>query len=201
MADDNLSATTSVTFGSRIKAIKSRDDLPTRWHDSPIEEFIGAHNWEKPIERTSATTPSLLLVSCIEFRFQPDIPPYFAYVIRSAGGRLSHMAGSEFALSYILAKGVRHVAIVGHNDCGMTKVYQFKPQLVQALVDQGWEPERAQRFIDDNADNFAISDEIDSLEKEYLRLKESFKNIEIAPLFVSLSTKRLHLPLWLNKYC
>lgn len=201
MADDNLSATTSITFGSRIKAIKSREDLPKKWHDSPIEELIGAHNWEKPIERKSATTPSLLLVSCIEFRFQPEIPSYFAYVIRSAGGRLSHMAGSEFALSYILAKGVRHVAMVGHNDCGMTKVYQFKPQLVQALVDQGWEPERAQRFIDDNADKFAISDEIDSLEQEYLRLKESFNNIEIAPLFVSLSSKRLHLPLWFSKYC
>ncbi len=201
MVDDNLSATTSVTFGTRIKAIKSQDDLPKKWHGSPIEEFVGAHNWETPISRKSATNPSLLIVSCIEFRFQPEIPPYFAYVIRSGGGRISNIAGSEFAISYILAKGVRHFALVGHNDCGMTKVYQFRPKLVEALVEQGWEETKAQRFIDDNADNFAIGDEIDALEQEYLRLKESFKNIEIAPLFVSLSSKRLHLPLWFAKYC
>lgn len=201
MPEDHLSATTSVTFGSRIRAIKSRDDLPTQWQSSPIEEFIGAHNFETPIARKSATNPSLLIVSCIEFRFTPDIPPYFAYVIRSAGGRLSHMAGSEFAISYVLAKGVRHIAMVGHNDCGMTKVYEFKPKLVEALIEQGWEPEKAQRFIDDNADTFAIKDEVDSLEQEYVRLKDSFKNTVIAPLFVSLSSKRLHIPVWFNKYC
>lgn len=198
MTENNLSATTSAHFGNRLSQITSLSDLSPRWLGTPIEEFIGAHNFDKPIQ--SGKEPQLLIVSCIEFRFSPNIPHNFAYVIRSAGGRLSHESGSEFALSYIFAKGVRHIVLIGHNDCGMTKVPQFKPQLVSALVDQGWEPSEAQEFIDKNADRFVMDDEIDSLKREYLSLKGSFKNVEIAPLFVSLASSRLHIPNWFAPY-
>lgn len=194
MQEDNLSATQSINFGTRLRQIKDPSMLPTAWRDSPIEEFIGAHNFGKAIE--SGSEPRLLIVSCIEFRFRPEIPNNFAYVIRSAGGRMSNLPASEFALAYILAKGVRHVALVGHNDCGMTRVNQFRPNLAEALVEQGWDRKHAEDFIRHNAERFAIEDEIDSLETEYLRLKELFKNIEIAPLFVSLASTRLHIPKW-----
>ncbi|MBZ0188906.1 MAG: hypothetical protein K8F91_21865, partial [Candidatus Obscuribacterales bacterium] len=98
--------------------------------------------------------------------------------------------------SYILAKGVRHIALVGHNDCGMTKVEEFKPKLIEALIEQGWEPEKASACIEENAERFAMSDEIDSLRKEFLRLKKSFNKVQIVPLFASLASTRLHLPSW-----
>ncbi|MGD9682221.1 MAG: hypothetical protein AB7W16_13630 [Candidatus Obscuribacterales bacterium] len=194
MSDHNPSATQSVKFSDRLDPVESREDLPPHWLDSPIEEFIGAHNFGKEIE--GASQPRLLIVSCIEFRFRPQIPNNFAYVIRSAGGRMSNLAGSEFALSYIFAKGVKHIAIVGHNDCGMTKVDQFKPALIEALIDQGWEKEKAGAFIEENAGRFAMDDEIESLRREFLRLRSLFNNVVIAPLFVSLASNRLHIPSW-----
>lgn len=65
---------------------------------------------------------------------------------------------------------------------------------------QGWEKELAHDFIEENAERYAMKDEIDSLEFEFIRLRSLFKKVEIAPLFVSLSTTRLHLPTWYNQY-
>lgn len=58
----------------------------------------------------------------------------------------------------------------------------------------------AHDFIEENAERYAMNDEIESLEFEFIRLCSLFKNIEIAPLFVSLSTTRLHLPVWFDQY-
>ena len=60
-SDDHLSATRSFKFNTRLKPLFAREDLPERWLDSPIEEFIAAHNFEKPVEE--GTTPKLLVVS------------------------------------------------------------------------------------------------------------------------------------------
>lgn len=196
--EHHLSVTQSHKFKSRLQQINDKGEMPKRWQGTPIEEFIAAHNFDAKI--AAGTEPKLLIVSCIEYRFQPHVPRNFAYVIRTAGGRISRIAGNEFALAYILAKGVRHIALVGHNDCGMTKVHDFKPNLVQALVEQEWEPTRAQEFIDQYAEDFAIKDEIDSLEHEFIRLKGLFKHVEVAPLFVSLSSVRLHVPAWFEDY-
>ncbi len=195
---DDLSATRSIKFGSRLVQLESPEALPQRWRGTPIEDFIAAHNFDKTV-RTSSE-PKLLVVSCIEFRFTPQIPRNFAYVIRTAGGRISQIPGSEFALAYILANGVRHIVTVGHNDCGMTKVHAFKPRLISALVEQGWDSDKAEKCIEDNSDRFAMKDEIDALEFEFIRLRSLFKNVEIAPLFVSLSSTRLHLPAWYEQY-
>lgn len=191
MSRKELSATQSSSYGTRLSLIKEPADIPEQWRASPIEEFIGAHNFDKPIE--GSDHPRLLIVSCIEYRFSPQIPHTFAYVMRTAGGSLKNL---EFPLSYILAKGVRHVVLVGHNDCGMTKVPMFKPNLIGALVEQGWDEERAKQLIESQADSYFISDEIDGLKNEYEQLRHNFKHIEIAPLFVSIASTRFHIPKW-----
>lgn len=194
MSSEDLSATRSVKTVGRLITLHTREDIPQKWRGSPFEELIGAHNFDKQIE--SSVEPRLLVVSCIEFRFRPIIPTGFAYVMRTAGGRLSNLTGAEFALSYVLSKGVKHIALVGHNDCGMTKVFQAKPKLVEALIEQGWDRSKAFEFIEQNAPRFAFDDEIDSLKQEYIQLKEIFKKVEVAPLLASLSSTRLHIPSW-----
>ena len=194
MHPDNLSATKSIFLGSRLEPMNTKDDIPERWRGTPIEEFIGIHNFGQTVD--SQATPRLLIVSCIEFRFSLNIPSGFSYVIRTPAGRLSHLPSSEFAMAYTLAKGVRHVALVGHNDCGMTKVFENAPKLIEALIEQGWETKEAKKFIESRASQFAIDDEIESLKIEFNELKEEFKKIEIAPLFASLKSNRLHYPTW-----
>ena len=194
MLPEELSATKSIKLVNRLLPINSKDDIPTNWRNTPFEDFIGIHNFDSPIE--SSDNPRLLIVSCIEFRFSLRIPSGFSYVIRTPGGRLTNLPGAEFAMAYILAKGVRHIALVGHNDCGMTKVFESTQKLQNALMEQGWDATRAQTFIDSHSSKFAIDDEIDSLKDEFNNLRKDFQNIEIAPLFASLKSNRLHYPQW-----
>ena len=195
MSKEELSATHNINYAARLCPVNERKDIPERWLNTPVEDLILAHNFDKPI--TSSGAPTLLIVTCIEYRFQPQIPNMWAYMNRCAGGRLS---GSEFSMSYILAKGVRHMTLIGHNDCGMTKVLEYKPQLIDALVGQGWARDRAEDFVEANSARFMMTDEIDGQKREFMRLKQLFRNIEIAPLFVSIASMRLHIPKWYLEY-
>jgi len=193
--DDSLGVTTNVKFNTRLSRIDKPEDIPERWLNSPIADIIGAHNFANTIAVSGE--PKLLISTCIEYRFRPEVPSNFAYVIRRASGRL---IGSEFSLVYALSRGVKHVALIGHNDCGMTQVSLHKPAMIKALVDQGWDQERAEEFVSMHAGRYHIEDEVDSLRKEFVRLKRLFHNVEIAPLFASLASNKLHIPNWYGEY-
>lgn len=173
--------------------IHSRDDIPETWMDSPIESFIMAQNFGCPIVSTGKV--ELLISTCIEFRYALPIPKMYAYVIRRASGRV---IGSEFSVGYTLSQGVRYLIVIGHNDCGMSKVYERAPQVVQAFVDQGWDRESAEEYVQKQAARHAIDDELEALNREYLRLSRVFRKLVIAPLFVCLHDSKLYIPQWLS---
>jgi hypothetical protein len=76
MTNEFLSATQNMNFGTRLRQINSPEDVPEHWRNTPIADLIGAHNFDKPIEASGE--PKLLLVTCIEYRFQPEIPAMWA---------------------------------------------------------------------------------------------------------------------------
>lgn len=193
--NNNLGVTHNIKLNTRLTRIDKPEDIPEHWQNTPISDIIGAHNFNHEIAVTGE--PKMLISTCIEFRFRPEVPSNYAYVIRRASGRL---IGSEFSLVYALSRGVKHVALIGHNDCGMTKVSFHKAAMIKALIEQGWDAERAEEFITMHAGRYHIEDEVDSLRKEFVRLKRLFKNVEIAPLFVSLSSNKLHIPNWYSEY-
>lgn len=178
-------------YAGRLFDMATPDDIPDEWKGSPVEKLILAENFETPIEETGK--PEMLIVTCIEFRYQLPIPAMFAYVIRRASGRL---IGSEFSLAYTLYRGIECVALIGHNDCGMTKVSEAKEGMKDALVKHGWNELRAEEFIQYHAGRYGITDEIDSLEREYWRLKRLFPTLLIAPMFVCLADRKLYIPNW-----
>lgn len=96
--DDALGVTTNVKFNTRLSRIDKPEDIPERWVNSPIADIIGAHNFSQGIDVSGE--PKLLISTCIEYRFRPEVPSNFAYVIRRASGRL---IGSEFSLVYALS--------------------------------------------------------------------------------------------------
>ncbi len=191
----NLGVTQNVSFSTRLARIAHPDDVPEKWRNTPIGALIGAHNFEEPIKAKGS--PQLLVATCIEYRFQPILPPMYSYIIRRASGRL---IGSEFSLVYVLSKGVRHVVLLGHDDCGMTQVSQHAPAMTNVLIEQGWDEDRAKEYIAMNAGRYAIQDEVDSLKQEFFRLKKLFLKVEIAPLFISISSHRLYIPRWYIDY-
>jgi hypothetical protein len=175
-----------------LTEIHSRDDIPETWRDTPIESFIMAQNFGWPIASTGQV--ELLIATCIEFRYALPIPKMYAYVIRRASGRV---IGSEFSVGYTLSQGVRYLIIIGHNDCGMSKVYERAPNVVQAFVDQGWQRELAEEYVQKQSARHAINDELDALQQEYIRLNKVFRKLVIAPLFVCLHDSKLYIPQWL----
>lgn len=178
-------------YKERLQPISSLQDIPSEWCNTPIEKLIRSENFGEKIQES--TQPELLIATCIEFRYALPIPRMFAYVIRRASGRL---VGSEFSIAYILSAGVRHFALIGHNDCGMTKVLKKQDALISALTDQGWPKDRAEDFVYSQSERHMMKDEIDGLRREYIRLRRLFKNVVIAPMFVDLADTRLFIPTW-----
>lgn len=181
-------------YRDRLKEFHTKDDIPEEWRGSAIEAFILSQNFGWPVQPSGQ--PELLIATCIEFRYALPIPRMYAYVIRRASGRV---IGSEFSVGYTLAKGVRNLILIGHNDCGMSKMSDNAPSVVAAFVEQGWSKEAAESYVKKHGTRHAIEDELDSLEDEYLRVKNLFPKINIAPLFVCLHDSRLYLPKWYSK--
>lgn len=175
----------------RLTEFEIREDIPEQWLGTPIEAFIMSQNFGWPIQTTGQ--PEVLIASCIEFRYSLPVPRMYAYVIRRASGRV---IGSEFSVGYTLAKGVKYLLLIAHNDCGMSKVPAVAPDVVNAFVDQGWSREVAEEYVRKQGARHAITDELDALKEEYLRLRKLFPKLRIAPLFVCLYDSKLYLPKW-----
>lgn len=172
-------------------SVDSNADIPEEWLKTPIESIVMAQNFGWPIQGSGKV--ELLISTCIEFRYALPVPRMYSYVIRRASGRV---IGSEFSVGYTLAQGVRYLALIGHNDCGMSQVYEKAPRVVDAFVDQGWEREAAERYVQTQIGRHSIVDELDTLRAEYIRLKGLFRKLTIAPLFVCLHDSKLYIPMW-----
>jgi carbonic anhydrase len=178
-------------YRNLLLEVNSQQDIPTGWQGTPIESIIMAQNFGWPIQASGG--PELLIATCIEFRYALPVPRMYAYVIRRASGRV---IGSEFSVGYTLAQGVKFLAMIGHNDCGMSKVHDKAPDVVNAFVEQGWRREVAEEYVRKHAARHAISDELQALRDEYIRLRNIFPKLVIAPLFVCLHDCRFYIPRW-----
>lgn len=177
-----------------LTPIDNREDIPKEWQDTPIQCLIMSQNFGWPIQ--SQGKVELLISTCIEFRYALPIPRMYAYVIRRASGRV---IGSEFSVGYTLSQGVKYLALVAHNDCGMSKVYEKAPLVVQAFVDQGWSRADAEKYVQKQTARHAINDEVGSLKDEYIRLHQLFRKLVIAPLFVCLHDSKFYVPNWYHE--
>ena len=107
---------------NRLINIQSVEDIPSEFRDTPIGLLFKYHNLGKSLE--AYEKPQILIGMCIDNRKRLIIPDNFAYVIRSGGANLRY---SKFALSYSIAIGnVLHIALIGHNNCGMSSLASKK---------------------------------------------------------------------------
>ncbi len=176
-----------------IHTVESRQDIPLQWQGTPIESLIMSQNFGWPIQGTGKA--ELLISTCIEFRYALPIPRMYAYVIRRASGRV---LGSEFSVGYTIAQGVKYLAMIGHNDCGMSQLNAKAPAVIEAFVQQGWDREIAEAYVKKQATRHAITDELLALKDEYIRVRNLFKQLVVAPLFVCLHDSRLYIPNWIS---
>ena len=141
----------------RLIPIRSVEDIPPQYRDTPVERLLKWQNLEAshgPVARAE-----MLIGMCMDNRKVLRIPENFAFVIRSGGANLRH---NEFKVSFAIAVGgVRAIALVVHNHCGMVGLSSRREQFIDGLVDAGWEREQAAQHFDAYAPLFEIGNEID----------------------------------------
>ncbi len=172
----------------RLVAIRSVDEIPAQYQNTPIGHLLEYHNLERPLD--AYTQAQLLIGMCMDNRKHLRIPDNFAYIIRAGGANLRY---SEFKVSYAIAVGgVRAIALIGHNHCGMVNLIARQAQFVQGLVDAGWEREYAEQHFQHFAPMFEIGNETDFVLSEVKRLRLRYPKVLVAPFLYRVEDNRLY---------
>jgi carbonic anhydrase len=169
--------------------ITKKPDIPKEFRNTPIGLLLEYHNLKRRFDRYSQA--QLLIGMCMDNRKHLHIPDNFAFIIRSGGANLRY---SEFKVSYAIAVGqVRHVALIGHNHCGMVNLISRKDVFINGLVkNAGWSREAAEEHFMNLALMHEIGNEMDFIMSETARLRKRYPKIKVAPLFYRVEDNRLY---------
>ena len=174
----------------KLISVKKKNDILQEYQGTPIGKLLQYHNLDKPFD--SYDSAELLIGTCMDNRIALNLPRNFAYIIRTGGNNMLH---SEFYISYALAVGkISHIAVIGHNKCGMAHVSSKSKSFIEGLVENaGWDREMAEKHFEEYAPLFEIGDEQKFVLKETKRLREQYPKIQIAPLLYVLEDHKLYI--------
>ncbi len=175
---------------NRLVAIAKPKDIFPEYRGTPIGLLLEYHNLGRSYDTYSSA--ELLIGMCMDNRKHLRIPDNFAYIIRAGGGNLRY---SEFKVSYAIAVGgVKYIALMGHNNCGMVNLMARKEAFVQGLVETaGWDKEWANEHFMAFAPMFEIGNEVDFVLSEAKRLRLRYPKILVAPLLYRIEDNSLNL--------
>ncbi len=174
----------------QLHNISSEKDIPEYLINTPVAELFQYHNFS--LEFKEYDRAQIAVVMCMDNRKQLHIPNIFAYILRTAGARIT---GSEFKISFTIGFGdIKYVALIGHTNCGMVNLSSKKDKIVQGLVkNAGWTKEQALNHFDSFAPYFEIEDEVDFVASESKRLKEKYPGILFVPILYKVEDNKLYL--------
>lgn len=174
----------------RLHKISTANDIPAEYRNNPIGKLLEYHNLGKP--QVAYSKAELLIGMCMDNRKHLHVPDNFAFIIRAGGANLRY---SEFKVSFAIAIGqVKHIALIGHNNCGMVNLISRKDEFVKGLVETaGWEKKSAEEHFMNYAPMFEIGNEIDFVLSETKRLRPRYPKIQIAPILYLVEDNRLYL--------
>ena len=172
----------------RLIPVRTLEDIPPRWRDTPIGRLLEYHNLDRPFDHYDRA--ALLIGMCMDHRKQLHLPDQFAYILRAGGANLRP---SEFKVSYAIAVGgVRSIALIGHTECGMSGLASRQEEFIAGLVDAGWDRDEAERHFRESVPQFEIGDEIDFVLAESGRLRARYPAVSVAPLIYRVEDGRLY---------
>jgi len=174
----------------RLLSIDSADHIPAAYRSTPIGLLLEYHNLGRHLD--SHASARLLIGMCMDNRKHLRIPDNFSFIIRSGGANLRY---SEFKVSYAISVGgIRHIALIGHSNCGMVNLVARKEQFIDGLVSSaGWERQTAEDHFTQFAPMFEIGNEIDFVLSETKRLRLRYPKIMVAPMHYSVENNRLSM--------
>lgn len=173
----------------RLIEVKSINDIPKEYRNTPIQLLVEYQNLGRPFD--SYATAQMLVGMCMDNRKALNVPDNFAYILRAGG---ANMRPSGFKISYAIGVGgVRYMAIAGHNQCGMVNIMSRKDQFIEGLIEgAGWEREKAESHFMSLVPIFEIGNEIDFVLSEVQRLRAEYPKIMFAPMLYRIETNHLH---------
>jgi carbonic anhydrase len=174
---------------NRLVPVSSREDILPELRGTPVGLLLEYHNLRRAYE--TYTQAQLLIGMCMDNRKHLHIPENFAFIIRAGGANLRY---SEFKVSYAIAVGgVKSIALIGHNQCGMVNLNARKEIFIKGLVENaGWEPDWAEQHFMHFAPMFEIGDEVDFVLSEAKRLRLRYPKIQVAPLLYKVEDNLLY---------
>jgi carbonic anhydrase len=175
---------------NKLLPIVAETDIPAAYSQTPIGKLLRYHNLDCPYEVYSKA--QLLVGMCMDNRKHLHIPDNFAYIIRAGGANLQH---SEFKVAYAIAVGqVRHIALIGHNHCGMVNLVNRRDEFINGLVQNaGWDYELAKIHFDHFAPKFEIGNEVEFVKREATRLRLRYPLVQVAPMIYLVEDNKLYL--------
>jgi carbonic anhydrase len=170
----------------KVAALK---DIPRQFLNTPISLLVEYHNLGSEFKTYS--NAMLLVGMCMDNRKHLNIPDNFAFIIRSGGANLRY---SEFKVSYAISVGgVRHIALIGHNNCGMVNLISRKDQFVKGMIEAtGWDKDQAEDHFFHFAPMFEIGSAVEFTLSECKRLRLRYPGIIIAPMHYLVEDNRLY---------
>ena len=175
---------------NRLQAVTTVHDIPDHLKETPLGLLLEYHNLGRQHETYSSA--KLLIGMCMDNRKHLRMPDNFAFIIRTGGANLRF---SEFKVSYAIAVGqVSHIALIGHNHCGMVNLHARKEQFIDGLVQSaGWDRSFAEEHFNHYAALFEIGNEIDFLLTESVRLRNRYPRITVCPMYYKIEDNLLYL--------
>lgn len=173
----------------RLVSVTTKDDIFPELRETPIGLLLEYHNLNRAYE--TYTQAQLLVGMCMDHRKHLRIPDNFSYIIRAGGANLRY---SEFKVSYAIAVGgVKHIALIGHNQCGMVNLMARKDSFIQGLVETaGWDRDFAEQHFTQFAPMFEIGNEIDFVISEAQRLRLRYPKVRVAPFLYKVEDNLLY---------
>ena len=166
-----------------------RDLLPA-YCGTAIADLFAYHNLGARHARY--VRAALLVGMCMDHRKRLRIPENFAYVMRAAG---ANFRGLAFQMSFAVAVGgARAIAVIGHDQCGMSGLEARRDAFIAGLVDSaGWEPSVARQHFDEFAPQFEIGDAAEFTCVQARHLRQQYPRLTVAPLLYQLDDSMLYV--------
>jgi carbonic anhydrase len=174
---------------NKLITINSVEDILPEYRNTPIGLLLEYHNLSR--EFKPYQNAELLIGMCMDNRKHLNIPDNFSFIIRTGGANLRY---SEFKVSFAIAiGGIRHIALIGHTQCGMVNLYSKRDKFIEGLVSTGWKQEEAEAHFMHYSPMYEIGNETDFILTEVKRLRLRYPKIMIAPMLYKVEDNRLYL--------
>lgn len=152
------------------------------------EKLIEYHH--KSIVTEHCEDPEILVITCLDNRIDLQTPKKFAFTIRIAGANPKSV---EASIAFIISRGIRSIALIGHTDCAMSGVEKAKETFSQGHHPNDLQSGGVEDYFNKNLLPSIFSDLNENLKENRNYLKSKYPEIDIKAMIYDVETHTLRM--------